>query len=51
MDQRPNIRPDTTKCLEGNIEKKLINIGVDNDFGYDTKSTHKESKNQQVELH
>ena len=27
-----NIRPDTIKLLEENVEKKLLNSGLDNDF-------------------
>ena len=42
-----NIRPDTVKLLEGNIGKKLIDIGFGNDFfRYDTKYTINKSKNQ-----
>ena len=40
-----NIRTDTLKLLEGNIEKKCLNIGLGNDcFGYDPKSISNKGK-------
>ena len=32
MDQRPNVRLKTTKCLEENTGQKLYNIGFGLDF-------------------
>lgn len=40
-----NIRPDSIKFLEKNVEQRLFDIGLGNNcFGYDTKSKNK-SKN------
>ena len=47
-----NIRPETIKLLEENIESKLTDINLGNDFfGFDNKSKDNKSKNKQVELH
>ena len=46
-----NIKPETIKLLEENIEEKLYNIGLGNDFfGYAPQNTDK-NKNKQVGLH
>ena len=47
-----NVRPETIKLLEENIEKKLLDIGSwQQFFGYGTKSASNKSKNKQEELH
>jgi len=46
-----NVRPEATKLLEENIEGKLLDIGLANDFlGFDTKSKGNKSKIKQVGL-
>lgn len=45
MDQRLNIRPDTTKLLEENVGEKLIDICHGNDFGDVTPNGKKQKTN------
>ena len=50
--QDSNIRVDSVKLEEENVGKKLIEIGLGNDFlGHDTKSINNKSKSQQMRLH
>ena len=41
-----NVRPDSIKLLEENIEQRVFDIGLGNNyFGYGTKSKNNKSKN------
>ena len=48
-----NVRLETIKLLEENLWKKLLGIGLGNDFFflYDTQSINNKSRNQQAGLH
>ena len=47
-----NIRFETIKLLEENMDSEVLDIGLGGDFfGFDTKSKGNKSKNKQVGLH
>lgn len=41
-----NTRPDITKFLEGNVRKKLADIGLGNFFGHDPQNANNRSEDQ-----
>lgn len=47
MDQRLNMRPDTLKCLEENVWKKLLDVDPGKGFLDDTETQTITTKNQQ----